>query len=93
MWRSGGQLLQAEGTVSAMTLRQECVRHERREQRGQYGWNRAKGTGIVADLLRKATGARPCRALQTIVVTLALTLCGMTGHLKASNRRVISVSF
>ena len=31
--------------------------------------------------------------MQTIVVTLALTLCGMTGHLKASNGRVISIWF
>lgn len=39
MWRSGGQLFHAEGTVSAKALRQDCARHEGKEQGGQCGWS------------------------------------------------------
>lgn len=40
MWRSEGQLLQAEGTVSAKALRQQGAGHEEEEQGGQRGWSR-----------------------------------------------------
>lgn len=40
MWPSEGQLFQAEGTVSAKALRQQCARHEEEEQGGQRGWSR-----------------------------------------------------
>lgn len=40
MWRHGGQLLQATGTISVKALRQECARYEGKVQGGQSGWNR-----------------------------------------------------
>lgn len=50
------------------------------------GTEEVRETGIVADVLRKATGDRSCRALQSIVMTLAFTLCEMRRHSKILNR-------
>lgn len=47
-----------------------------------------RGTGMVADVLRKVTGARSCGVLQSIVMTLAFVLCEMRSHSKILNRRV-----
>lgn len=43
---------------------------------------------MVADVLRKVTGARSCGVLQSIVMTLAFVLCEMRSHSKILNRRV-----
>lgn len=72
--RSGGQLLQAEGTVRAKPLRQECARRDREEQGGMVGAEGTRGTGMAADALRKITGAGSQRVLQTKLMTLAFTL-------------------
>lgn len=56
--RSGGQLFQAEGTVHAKALRQECARRDGAEQGGVVGAEGTRRTGIAADVLRKITGAR-----------------------------------
>ena len=74
MWTPGGQLFQAEGMVHAKALRQEGARHDGKEQGGMVGAERARRTGVVADVLRKVTGDRSRRALNTVVITLAFTL-------------------
>lgn len=57
MWRPGGQLSQPEGMVHAKALRQVCARHDAEEQGPMIGAERTR-TGVVADVLRKVTGAR-----------------------------------
>lgn len=72
--RSGGQLLQAEGTVCAKTLRQECARRDREEPGGMVGAERTRRTGMAADVLRKVTEAGSQTVLQTKLMMLAFTL-------------------
>lgn len=57
--RSGGQLFQAEGTVRAKALRQECARCDGAEQGGMVGAEGTRRTRTAAHVFRKITGARP----------------------------------
>lgn len=67
VWKSGGKMFQDEGTVSAKALKQDVSGMSRK----------SKSHWQVPDVLGEViTRARPCRALQTIMVTLAFTLCG-----------------
>lgn len=75
-------MFQDEGTVSAKALKQDVSGMSRKR----------RGTGKYLSVLGEViTGARPCRALQTIMVTLAFTLCGMRGCSMVSNGRMITI--